>query len=181
MNKLKNSLFTGSLIGILLLTGCGAVPEPISTVPAPEVQNNAKIVLVTFSKADSFKEVGCGDMLKLVDLKGSSLDIDTALKTLLTTKVPESYGNGLYTSSALSGGYFSFVSAKKSIINDVETFIVELKSNPTVGLVGECDTPRYENQIIETIKANANGVPFMIRLDQSLEKWECLGNESGEC
>ncbi len=183
MKQLQNSLFVGSLIGILLLTGCGAVSEPTSTaqIPAPEVQNYAKIVLVTDSKADSFKEVGCGDMLKQVTLSNENASIDTALKVLLETKDASTFGAGLTTASALSGGYFSFKSAKKNLFNDVETFVVELKSNPTVGLTGACDTPRFKNQIIETVRVNAFGIPFMIRLDESDKKWECLGNESGEC
>ncbi len=183
MNKTRISLLGVFLTSVLLLSACTQpeVAAPVVSNPAPVLQNPPKMVLVTDSKADSFKEVGCGDMLKLVSLKGDSLDLETALKTLVSTKDVSVYGSGLSTASALSDGYFSFVSAKTSEVNGVDTYFVELKSNPSVGLTGACDTPRFKNQIIETVQANAGGTPYIIRLDQSLEKWECLGNESGEC
>lgn len=183
MNKTRISLLGVFLTSVLLLSAC-TQPEtaaPVVSNPAPVIQNPPKMVLVTDSQAASFKEIGCSDKLTLVSLKGDTLDLKTALTTLLSTKDASVYGAGLSTASALSDGYFSFASAQKSLIKNVETYVVELKSNPSVGLTGACDTPRFKNQIIETVKANAAGTPFVIKLDTSEKKWNCLGDESGEC
>lgn len=177
---MKNShIIPISVIIIAVLSGCLGKSE----LPKEEAENTTIYVVSAESQPNAAK-LGCGEYLlpltKPVDsVKTREEAISRALNELFAFRATDA---GLYrTASAFTDGYFSLEGVEKRLTGTVESYLVSLKHNEGVGLTGVCDTPRFKDQIIETVRKASGTKSFVIRLDGDTRKWECLGNEGPAC
>lgn len=142
--------------------------------------------LVAPKAAGSVKKFGCEDFLVTVKQKvEGDYTAKSALTTLFATDVPSDYGPGFFTASAIKDHAVQLedVFEPEDPAESGGEIRVYLKMNPLVGLTGVCDTPRVKEQVETTVGvyAEQKKLPYFILLDNSLEKWKCLGDESGNC
>ncbi len=147
---------------VLLGAGCGAVPsmdtdstsptvlEPTETTTPVEpvaMTDAYKIFMIALDgNGASGKLIGCGDSVVPVGVTvpNTSTPLTEVLKALLATK-GQFYGqSGLYNSLYQS----QLQLASATIVGGKAT----VKLTGTHALGGTCDAPRFESQIVETIK-----------------------------
>lgn len=183
-NELMKKLIPLSISLLVLLSGCFGATNGNDTAQQDDpviTPGQTFAVFATQDKTKSFAKVGCDTNLTQVQVSDKKADLEGALKTLLSTKDPSSFGAGLSTASALQDGYFGFDSVVTQSVNGQDIHIVNFTHTPKVGLTGACDAPFVKGQITETVRANLGNQSFVIHLDGSASDWDCLGNESGSC
>lgn len=171
---------------VLLLAGCfhkeAPTPPPVSLGDQPAIlPTETLVVFASDDKANSFMTVGCETNLVKVKISTEDANLNSAIRTLLTTTDATKYGNGLSTASVLAGGRFTVDSIFDQEMNNATTRIVDLKENKDVGIPGACDVPFAKAQITETARANSGNLPFVVRINGSVKEWECFGDASGKC
>lgn len=118
---------------------------------------------------DDLTKVGCDDYLIPYEIEVPSTRIKSVIHALALFNSPDGYHNPL---------------KEKGIdVVDVQeqgrsTIIIELEGQPQFG--GLCDTPRLKAQIEETVRLITKE-KFEIRLNGSLEEYQCMGDASGRC
>ncbi|PJC37145.1 hypothetical protein CO046_02010 [Candidatus Peregrinibacteria bacterium CG_4_9_14_0_2_um_filter_53_11] len=161
---------------IFILTACGQPAQPLTFF----------LISSEAGANQDRQSVGCDEFLAPVQVAATSSDLDTdvrvseALRSLLSAD-PSAYGASLSTATAFTDGYITLGPVIDQTVGTVQTLIIDLATAEEGGLSGACDAPRVKNQIKETIRANAQNSPFLIRLNGETRQWECFGDESGEC
>lgn len=174
----------------IALSACGqASPEkqtPAYVPKEPVAEESAsKKSVVTFYLVSELEKpgarsFGCGEyLIKITKPVSGNRTVARALKALFEAD-PASYGSDLSTATAIHDGYFILESVVPEIAG-AGTTTVSLRRREGVGLTGVCDTPRFKEQITETVRAQAGTSPFIIKLNGSEREWRCLGDESGLC
>lgn len=123
--------------------------EPKSTVPSAQTITDVTIYLVALEDAGkNGPAVGCGDSLIAVNRPVNPTDqpIQAALKELFSIKELHFGQSGLY--NALWQSSLQVISASVDG-NGVATVAIAGQ----VQMGGECDTPRFKGQIVQTILA----------------------------
>lgn len=151
--------------------------EEDQNVPTvPDAPRRASVMLVVYAGEEvpggrdpaEFKKVGCEDLLVPYEIDVSSSRLKSVLHALSEFEPPDGYYNPLHE--------------KGIAVTDAEErghsrVIVELSGEPQFG--GVCDTPRFMEQIRETVKLT--NPDFEIRLNGSEAAFRCLADMSGEC
>jgi hypothetical protein len=137
---------------IIAPTQTEALPSPAATVPQPSptiqapTQNKVKIFLIAMGDAgQTGTPVGCGDSAVPVEVEIQPTQgiLKAALTTLLSIKNPYYGQSGLY--HAL---YQSDLQVESASINGGKASVY-LTGNLSMG--GECDTPRVQAQLEQTV------------------------------
>jgi len=146
-------------------------------VPAEQdPARRASVLLVVYAGEEvpggrdpaEFQKVGCEDLLVPYEIDVSSTRLKSVLHALSEFEPPEGYHNplkekGIRVVDVADRGH--------------STVIVELTGTPQFG--GVCDTPRFQEQIRQTVKLYHE--EFEIRLNGSESAFRCLSDMSGEC
>lgn len=157
---MKNSLSL-LLLSSLILAACNeaaplpvdsGTPDPVEQPAAPTKETQLEVAYIAVSdNGASGPLVGCGDseILTEVSVNGdlnAKQRITAALENLFNNKEQFMDGSGLY--NAL---YQSTLTVDSVVIND-GTVTVELSGATQLG--GECDDPRFVEQIKGTVENN---------------------------
>ena len=179
MNKTLRSILW--LVAVIVLSAAALTMldrfEDGQNVPnEPDAARRATVMLVVYAGDEipggrdpaEFKKVGCEDLLVPYEIDVPSKRLKSVLNALSEFKPPEGYQNplqekGIMVADAAERGH--------------STVIVELAGEPQFG--GVCDTPRFMEQIRETVKLT--NPDFEIRLNGSEAAFRCLADMSGEC
>lgn len=136
-------------------------------------------------EAGALKKIGCEEYLVSAseNIFGELSPDTKVIKALefLFAADPKKYGEGRITATAIQDRFLELESVEKRKMGDLDGLLVSFKKNPEKGLAGVCDAPRLKEQIKETIRAAADSMPFVIRVDGDAKNWECIGDESGKC
>lgn len=179
MNKTLRSILWLVAVVILsaaALTVIDRLEENQNVPPPPDLTQRATVLLVVYAGEEvpsgldpaKFQKVGCEDLLVPYEIDVPSKRLKSVLHALSQFEPPEGYHNplqekGITVTDAAERGH--------------SKVIVELAGEPQFG--GVCDTPRFMEQIRETVKLT--NPDFEIRLNGSESAFRCLSDMSGEC
>ncbi len=164
------------ILSAVVLSVFDRYQEEATVPPTSDDVRRASVYLIVYAGEDlpegregeTFKKVGCEDLLVPYEIDVSSRRLKSVLHALSSFVPPEGYHNPLQE--------------KGMIIDDVQdrghsTVIVDFQGEPAFG--GVCDTPRFMEQIRETVRLYHPD--FEIRLNGVEAKFRCLSDMSGEC
>jgi hypothetical protein len=141
----------------------------------PEVISEATAMLVGYGGeafpgiegSGSLLRVGCGDFLIESKIPVVAPRLSSVLSALSTYTAPVGLHNPIFDKQIF------FVGLRRI----GRHYTVSFEGTPLLG--GICDTPRLKAQIEETIRLYTDD--FEIRLNGSVQAYECMGDESGLC
>ncbi len=179
---------------LFLVTACAQQPvTPPFNIPEPNPNETPQVhgiptyyyLVKNLAEGEEVrgKITGCNDGY-MVALETGQVAPDSqgaiaqALAALFSVTPQQAYDKGFHTAlglNNLSVGSVT-VSGDQQRGQKLNAF-VDLKGQPI--LAGTCDTPRFKDQVQETIGFYVDS--YTITLNGSEAEWRCLGDESGLC
>lgn len=149
----------GASPSVTPVTGNETPSDPPEGTPGPRITRVSIFLVALEDNGKSGRKIGCGDSLIPVarDIQATTAPLRSALEELLSLKSQTLGESGLY--NAL---YQSQLIVEKAVITD-GTAQVSLRGMYTLG--GTCDTPRFSEQLKETVLQFSNVQEAVILLN----------------
>lgn len=166
-----------SLTSMLLLGGCAPAADSLTKVDDFNVNYYLVKNLEEGEEVKGF-QTGCYDGYLVSQSTGltavSKADaIEKALVELFKITPEQAVKMGFYSAWGLNNLKVDRV----EISTDEKSATAHLSGTPM--MAGTCDTPRFKDQVQETIRLYVPNVEVTLNGKES--EWRCTGDESGEC